>query len=780
MSNSKTHQEDIFEQKNQINFKMLLTKVVNNWYWFILSIIVCLSISYIYLRYTAQTYMSTAKILISKDKDSGSENDALNKALGGQFGTANNIQGEAEILKTRHLMEQVVKQLKSYITYYHKGQIRSVDLYKDAPFRLTLFGSPSKIVPKSLEVKINGVKVDVSSADFHKQVNLYEKFIIPGLGNVQIEKGNGVMQPGDIYVVNVNTIKGTVNALLGNLSVTIPIKDVNILSLDYLSQVPESSVDVLNTLIQAYIDGNIIDKNKIADSTIAFIEDRLVYVNQELGHIEGKVQTFKQNNKVTDIAAQSTQLISTTSDYSEQLAKVETQISVLNSIEDYLLDSKNSKNIVPSGALLDDPGFAGLVERYNALVLEKEKGSLRQTDDNPFMQNLNTQIATSRADMISGLGSLKNTLKIAKARILGRTNTIAGEVKNVPAVERTFMDLGRQQQIKQDLYVFLMTKREETAISKTSNISNCKIIEPPATLGAISPVRNNVLGYGLVLGFFIPFGIIFLRDRLNTRITSKEDVLNHTQVSIIGEIGKSADSDSIIVTVQGSRTPISEQFRAVRTNLSFFLKDGQKTVMLTSSMSGEGKSFIALNLALALAISGKKVIVIEMDLRKPTLSRKLNIKNDMGFTNYIISTELTAEAVTKPSGLHENLVIISSGNIPPNPSEIILDKRTDKLMEELYRNYDYVFIDAPPVGMVADAQLLSKYSDLTLYVVRQDYTYKEQLSIPQELFVNKKMKHIAILLNDVKLSSSYGYGYGYGYGLEVEKESLMDKFFKKS
>jgi len=777
MSDRKTNTADLFVENNKVNFKLLFSKILNNWFWFLISLVICLTISYLYLRYTPETYNTSARILIKNDETKSSEDDMLNKALGGQFGSSSSVQGEAEILKTKHLMETVVRDLKSYITYYYKGKVRAVDLYKDTPVKLVLLESIDSIKPKSLEAKIKGDEVTLTSGSFNKKVKFNQMFSIPGLGRVHLEKGEEKANAEGVYLIKVKTVKQTVGALASNLKVTIPIKDVNIVALDYSSRVPENAVDIINKLIESYVQGNIIDKNKIADSTIAFIEDRLTFVGKELGNIEGNVQTFKQKNKIMDITAQSGQLITSTTDFATQLAKVETQLSVLNSIEQYLNNAGTNKGIVPSGALLDDPGFAELVTRYNVALLEKEKSSLRQTEDNPYMQNLSAQIASAKSDMLSGLGSLKRSLVIAKSKILSQTNAITGQVKRVPEVERIYLDLARQQQIKQDLYVFLMTKREETAISKTSNISNCKVIEPPLSTDAVSPIPTNVIGYGFVLGLFIPFGIIFLSDRLNNRVGSKEEVKSLTQVSIIGEIGKSMEEDNAVVTLQGSRTPVSEQFRALRTNLSFFLKDGPKTIMLTSSMSGEGKTFVSINLATVLAISGKKVVVIELDLRKPALSRKLNLKNDTGFTNFVISKEVTLTDIIKPSGAHENLFVISSGHIPPNPSEIILSERTDELMTELAKMYDYIIIDAAPVGMVTDAQLLSKYANLTLYVVRQGYTYKDQLAIPQELYVNKKMKDIALLLNDVKDYTNYGYGYGYGF--EEKKQSLFTRLFKK-
>ncbi|SEA98961.1 GumC family protein [Pedobacter hartonius] len=780
MSNSIPPQEDIFVEKNQVDFKLLAAKMLRNWYWFLLSIVVFMSVSYIYLRYTTPIFRTTAKILIKSDQNQSSGEDAMAKALNSQFSTSSNVEGEVEIFKTRHLMEQVVRNTKAYIGYFHKGKILTVDLYKHSPILLTLLDSPDSIKPVSLEVNFSGSKVRLHNERYDKLVNFYEPFIVPGLGRVQIEKQSDQFDKKDTYIVNVVTIKSTVSYLLSKLEVSIPIKQVDMIYLSFTDPVSDFSENVLNKLIKAYTDGNLLDKNQIADSTISFIDNRLLYVGKELGNVEGNVQTFKQRNKLADLTAQSSLLVNSTADYLEQRAKAETQLSIIGSVEKYLEDSGTNQRLVPSGGLLDDPNFADLVARYNGIVLEKEKRSIGQTEDNPYMQNLNNQIALARADMLSSLKGMKRALTISLEKIDARSNMLAGKVNEVPVVERGFLDLSRQQQIKQELYVFLLQKREETAISKTSNTSNCKIIEPPASVGPISPIRTNILGYGFLVGLLIPFASIFVADRLNNKINSKEQVTNNTQVSIIGEIGKSANILDTIVVDQGSRTPISEQFRALRTNLAFFLNENEKTILLTSSMSGEGKSFIAINLATVLAISGKKVVIMEMDLRKPNLSNKLRMKNDFGFTNYIVSPDVAPADIIKPSGTHENLFIINSGNIPPNPTEIILNKRMDVLIKYLDENFDNIIIDAPPIGMVTDAQLLSKYSDLTLYVVRQGFTFKEQLEIPQEIYVNKKMHNIAILMNDVKSEGRYGYGYGYGYGLEQDdKKGFFARIFKK-
>jgi tyrosine-protein kinase Etk/Wzc len=781
MSTNTPLPQDLFGQ-TQINFKMLAAKMISKWYWFLISIILCVLVAYLYLRYTTPIYKTTAKILISNDKNAGSQDDVLIKALGGQFGTASSLEGEAEILKTRHLMEYVVRDLKSYITYFDKGQVRSIDLYKESPFILKIFGSPDSIKGATFDVTFKGTKAFITRGNSKKTVNLYEAFDMRGIGKVQLEKGVGVLGSDHIYTVKVQSIKGSVSSMISKLAVSIPIKGVNILYLDFTNAVPKNSQDVLNKLIESYIQNNIIDKNKIADSTIAFIENRLVYVGKELGEIEGNVQTFKQSNKIADIAQQSAQLITATGTNVDDLAKVETKLSLLNAVEKYVDNSGASERLVPNGALLEDPNLSVLVERYNTIILEKERSSLSQTENNPYMKNLDVQIANAKSDMLSSLRGLKKALTITRDKTQSRSNVIDNQVRNVPAVERKFLDLSRQQQIKQELYLFLLQRREETAISKTSNISNCKVIEPPITFGAISPNSNSVMGYGVILGIFFPLVTIFLADILNKKITSREQISSLTQVPIIGDIGNADTTNESIVVTKGSRTPISEQFRALRTNLDFFLINDQKTILMTSSMSGEGKSFVAINLASVLALSGKKVIIMEMDLRKPNLSNKLNLRNDFGFSNYIVTNEITVDQIIRPSGTNENLFVISSGNIPPNPTEIILNERTDLLMNELKEKFDYIIIDAPPIGIVTDAQLLGKYADLTLYVVRQGYTLKGQMAIPQEIFVNDRLKRLSLLVNDVKNNSSYGAGYGYGYGYyegATEKKSLISRIGSK-
>jgi len=383
---------------------------------------------------------------------------------------------------------------------------------------------------------------------------------------------------------------------------------------------------------------------------------------------------------------------------------------------------------------------------------------------------------------LANIQSTKNTFLVTSKKLKSQLGNAEGQISGIPQIEKNYLKLARNQQIKQELYIFLMQKAEETAISKTSNISVAKTIDPPKSdVTPISPKKNVIYLFGILVGFVIPVAAIFGKDLMNTSISTKDDITNLTQVPVIGEISHNSSQDNLVVANQG-RSAISEQFRALRTNLSFYLKaKGEKVILLTSSMSGEGKSFTAINLGNILALAGKKVLLMELDLRKPGLSAKLSVNNDVGFSNYTISPDINIMDIVKPLNINKNLFIISSGPLPPNPAETILSEHTPVLINELKKQFDYIIMDAPPIGIITDAQLLSVYADVTIYLVRQKVTQKSQLTIVNDLYRNGKIKNIGIVVNDI-LSKYYGYGYGYGtYGEQINKTFLekIGAFFKK-
>lgn len=578
--------------------------------------------------------------------------------------------------------------------------------------------------------------------------------------------------------MNIESIRSKVSKLESDLNVAVANKQITIVDLSINNTIPKKGEDILNRLIFNYVQENLTDKNEVADSTIAFINRRLMIISSELGSAEANIESFKQKNNLADMSEQGRLLVATSGQNISELAKTETQISIVISLLEQLKDGSNDKRVLPSGLATQDIIFSGAIEKYNTLVLERGRKLIGLSASNPVILNLDKEIANARTDIVTNLESTLNGLKITRNKINVQMAGTEKEIRQVPATERNYLKLARQQQIKQELFIFLMQKSEETAISKTANIANSKTIDPPqAEIIPFAPKKMNIYVFSLGIGLFMPLAFFYLKDLLNDKVGSKEEVVKHANVSVIGEISHNHDVDNLVVANR-SRSPIAEQFRALRTNLSFYLRSSQeKVILITSSMSGEGKSFCAINLGNILALSGKKVCLVELDLRKPGLSSKLGIKQSAGFTNYIISNAVETVDIIKPLAINENLYIISSGPLPPNPAETILNPRTGELLLKLKEQFDYIIIDAPPIGIVTDAQLLANHADICLYLVRQNYTRREQLDIVKNLRHSNKMKQLAVVINDIPPARSYGYAYGYGYG-EYGQEEQKSRYWK--
>ncbi|NQX39663.1 capsular exopolysaccharide family [Pedobacter steynii] len=784
MKNTISEYKTAHEDTEGLDLKQILSRILANWYWIALSVLVCLACANLYVRYKTPSYKISARVLVNDEKKGAglSGGGDLLGDLGGLLGTKSTVDNEAEILKTRYLMEQVVKDMNLNITYYRKGRLKKVELY-ESPYRVKVVAAADTIKATDVEVSfLKNDRVAVSADGIDTLVALDRSFTIPFVGVVQIIKGTAVPVLEEKYSFNIMSVDTKVIALMDAITVEVKNKQVTIIDLSLTHAIPKKGEDILNKLIEKYVQANLTDKNEVADSTVKFIQNRLAYIGGELGGLEGNIQNFKQENNLADMTEQSKLLVQTTGQYVNDLGKIETQISILKSLQDYLKDEGKNKRVLPSSLIPADLVFNGAVEKYNSLTLERARRLIGVTEANPGIQLMDKEIANARADIESNISTTLDGFLITRNRINGQMKKAEGQVRNVPKVERNYLNLARQQQIKQELYIFLMQKSEETAISKTSNIANSKTIDPPKSeVKPFSPKRMVVYLFGLVAGLVIPLGLMYVKDLLNDKIQTKEDIMRITQVPIIGEISHDEGNDNMVVA-NSSRSAISEQFRALRTNLSFFFKNSdEKVILLTSSMSGEGKSFVAINLGQILALTNKKVLLMELDLRKPGLSAKLEISNPIGFTNYVTSPELTSGDIVKPLKIQENLFVVSSGPIPPNPAELLLSERTKTLMQELKQQFDYIIIDAPPVGIVTDAQLLASYADVCLYLVRQNYTLKQQLNIVDGLSGSQKMKGLSIVVNDIKATKGYGYGYSYGnYDVTGKELGFFSKLFKRN
>jgi len=765
-----------------INLKEIFNKLSEKWIWFVISVLICLMLAVFYSQYTAPVYQVRAKILVNDDEKGGSLGKQANALmdLGGLMGGKNSVDNEVEILKTRFLMEQVVREMQLNIVYSKKVGIKTREIYT-APFVFKILNGIDTIGETKFYIeKVSNGKVKVRTKDFSKDVSFGEPFKVDNVGTIVLTLSPNLTIDQSTYIVNVNSIDSKVASLMGQLSVGLSNKQVSVIDLGISYPIQKKGEDILNTLIDKYTKANLGDKNAIADSTYQFITERINKIASELGDVENKVENFKQQNQLADMTEQGKLLVQNTGEFSNELAKAETQVTVLSDLEGYLKDQTKSKRVFPSSLIPSDLVFSNLMGQYNSLLLEREKQLLSVTEESPFIQNIDLQIEGLRNDILSNIRTTKDSYITNRDKLRNQLRSAEGRISGVPQIEKNYLKLARNQQIKQELYIFLMQKAEETAISKTSNISIAKTIDPPkADVNPISPKQNFIMLTSLLIGLVIPSILVFVSQLFNTTIRTKEEIMDVTQVPVIGEINHNPNDDNLIVANKG-RSAISEQFRALRTNLSFYLKkDNEKIILLTSSMSGEGKSFTAINLGNILALAGKKVLLMELDLRKPGLSIKLGVSNNIGFSNYTIDSDVKLGDIVKPLSINPNMYIISSGPLPPNPAETLLSERTALLIDKLKDQFDYIIMDAPPIGIITDAQLLAPYADVTLYIVRQNITHKRQLQIVEDLSRSNKMKNLGIVVNDI-VGRYYGYGYGYGnYGQEVERKKWFTKFFKK-
>ncbi|WP_293784011.1 tyrosine-protein kinase [uncultured Pedobacter sp.] len=758
--------------EESIDLKNIFNNLLDKWIWFVTSIIICLLVAFLYTRYTPPVYQINAKILVNDNEKGGSlgkQSGAL-MDLGGLLGSKNSVDNEIEILKTRFLMEQVVRQKQLNIIYSKKLDFVSRELY-EAPFKINILKPVDTIITTKLFItKIKGDKIKVSIKNFEKEVRWNEQIAINGVGIVEISNNQFMQLDDKEYSAMITSVDDRVASLMSQLTVSVSNKLSTVVDLGLAYPLQNKGEDILNTLIEKYTAANLSDKNAIADSTYKFIKERLNVIASELGDVENQEENFKEQNKLADMSEQGKLLVQNTGNFSTELAKIETQVSILSELESYLRDDNKSKRIFPSALIPSDMVFSDLMGQYNALLIDRERQLMSVTEQSPFIQSLDAQIAGLRKSILSNIQSSKQSSILTRNRLRKQLTNAEGQISGVPKIEKNYLKLARNKGIKQELYIFLMQKAEETAISKTSNISIAKTIDPPkAQVYPISPKKKVIYLAGLIAGLVFPLIVIFGKKLLSTSINTKDEITNLTRVPVIGEISHNTSSDNLIVANQ-SRSAISEQFRALRTNLSFYLKSkNEKVILLTSSMSGEGKSFTAINLGNILALAGKKVVLMELDLRKPGLSAKLDISNDVGFSNYTINPDLKVKDIVKPLSINNNMFIISSGPLPPNPAETLMSESTKTLIAELREQFDYIIMDAPPIGIITDAQLLSEYSDAILYLVRQKVTQKNQLNIVEELYSSGKMKNMGIVVNDI-ISKYYGYGYGYGtYGENIQQ-----------
>jgi tyrosine-protein kinase Etk/Wzc len=728
-----------------------------NWKWFVLSVFLSLILASLFLRYKTPEYKVSASILVRDDTKGSDFGDAIVLQGLGLASGKSNVDNEVEVLKSRTLAENTVTDLQLNVQYFSKGYIKTTEIYGDSPIILRFIVWTPEAIKEDFQVynfamRNNGFTL--SGKDKSWSGEFGDTLDMP-FGRAILRRSRSAIVPGNAYSIRVNKIDQTVRKYSSAISIYATNKMVSMINLIVKDILPERGEAILSTHIANYLKTSIIDKNRIADSTIAFIDQNLDIVSGDLHNIERDIENFRKTNHLADIDETSRLLLQHSGQTESQRIDNEVQLKLIESLQEYL--KKNTDAIVPATLVIHEAGFTELINRYNELQMERGSALLNSTDQHPVVKNLANQITTLRENIETIIDAKKVALKVHISELGKYSSGFRSEIDRIPGKQRIYLDYSRQQQIKQELYIFLLKKRVETSLSKSSTLANGRIIDAPkADINPFSPSRQLTFLLAFLIGLGFPAAIIYAKDLFNTRVQSKLEVVERTGFPIIGELGHKSNAH---ISVFGEESPhyLTEQFRVLRTSLHQMTGAHRRVVLLTSSMGGEGKSFVSINLAISIAMIGKKVILVEFDFRKPKIGVYLNLKNE-GVTDYLKSEKPLTDFI-QSSDLSPGFDIITCGSIPSNPVEMIVLPKTKEMIASLTENYDYVFLDTAPIGIVTDAQILSQYAQTTLYVVREEFTFKHQLNDLAEL--RTKVPNLHIVLNDVKSIRGYDYGYGY-------------------
>lgn len=767
----------IIEEKEENMVHQFVSKYLPYWPLFLLAIALGFGVAYVKLRYTTPIYEATATLIIKDDKK-GNEESKLVESLD-QISAKKIVENEVEILQSRKLMESVSKALGLYAQIYEKGDVHDVLAYTLSPISV-LSPSPDSLLPSGI------ILIDYDATN--KQVILNKKYKYPLDSTVETPFGKLQFIANKLYSKRVSNLKqlyftlsnpkNIAPSLLGGLKAESPSKLSSIVDLSYRDINPLRAEKILDALINAYQQSANDEKDALAANTLAFVNDRLNLVSHDLDSIEKKVQQFKSGNQAVDIGTQGQLFLQNVSANDQKLGDVSTQLAVLNQVEDFV-KKKNSTDggIVPSTLGVSDPMLTQLIDQLYNSEMEYSKLKKSVGENNPNLVAIADKINRIKPNILDNIQSQRQSLNATKQNILATNGTYNSLLQNVPQKERQLLDISREQQIKSNLYAFLLQKREESEISYASEVSNSRVVDyAQASSDPVSPKRTIIYLASVLL--FIGFcgAFIFIKEFVTGKVLYRREIESLTSIPILGEIAFDKSKDGIVIE-KGRRSFIAEEFRKLRISLSFLGIDSfHKKILITSSISGEGKSFISANLAISLSLTGKKVVLVDMDLNNPTIDKILKITRDEGVTEFL-EGEKDPEQIIKHVKTHENLFFISAGSIlPENPSELLSNGKVNELINYLENIFDIVIIDTSPIVLVTDGYLLTGLCDATLYVIRHKYTPKMLIKRLDENSHINPINNPAIIFNGIKMrgffKNNYGYGYDYVYGnKENKKES---------
>ena len=750
----------------EFNIRTILDVLFSKWYWFVISVLFCMVGAYVYLQTVPTVYKRQAVVLLKKQ--SNTEDAFIEKQLFNQNYDVNN---EIQVFKSRSLMVEVVRRLSLNREYSLKQGLRKKILYKESPSWVEFPDSTLSLPVSFTIIPISADTYQLTDLPNYEDRVTEEQFgqvVQTPVGKIIVNQSMAFDETYQGIPIQITCIteEAAIASCLGRLDVELAEREATLIALKYQDTEPDRADTILNTLIDVYNDEAIRDKNLIIRNTGMFIDERLAIINCELGGVDSDIENFKKRNQLVDLNSEAGLFVSDRSRYEQEEIELAGQKELTRLIQEYLRDPMKEENLLPANSGIMDTGVEDLIAEYNALLLVKNKLKDRGSHS-PVVQEKEADLKALRVTILKVLDNLQHAISRKLSDVRNRLSQVDNRIATVPTQEKYVLTVERQQKIKEELYLYLLNKREENALSIATTNSNIRVIDRAYGTGVAGTNKVVILLVAFLMGLAIPSLIFYLQPMLDVTVRGRKDITENLTIPFLGEIPYRHRKKQGTDTARHGHDGVSEAFRIVRTNIDFMLnKDkGAQVIMLTSSNPGAGKSFISLNLAISLSQTGKRVILLEMDIRKGSV-REPGESVLPGITNYLAGRTEDLDQLIHPYKNNNDFDVITSGPIPPNPSELLLTSRLDLLVNSLKDYYDYILIDTVPYGLVADAQIISRVADLCIYVIREGFMDRRQLSEVEILYTSGKLSGMSVLLNGVRNKhAGYGYGYGYyGYG----------------